>query len=102
MIASPNQLYNILSSSFRTRTPVQVSLEQLKFAFGFKRMDGLEITLRKLFTNRTELDIQTAPPLEIIKNVQEWAAEQGFICVYLDEEDAFLFPFWLPPKQDGI
>lgn len=82
--------------------PIEWPFDMLRFAFGFKRVDGKEYLITKLFRpSATEEDMSYLPKQEIIQNVIDWAKENGFACCYngnYSMNDSFTF-YKLIPKQ---
>lgn len=55
---------------------VNADLRDLKWTFGFKRVDGLEFQLRKIIApNITEDQMSFCPPGELHQNIENWCEE---------------------------
>jgi hypothetical protein len=57
-------------------------IENLRLHFGFKRMDGEEIMLRKLISTKSEEQMQTLQPYELMENFELWCRQVGIIYGY--------------------
>lgn len=69
-------------------------MDDLIFPFGFKRLDGIEITLRQLITpSKTEKELSTAPKYEVHQNIENWCRENHIIFYYDMEKDSYFFRF---------
>lgn len=72
--------------------PCAVTYDMLERAFGFVRKDGLDIALTQLmFPSRTEKNICMEPYDKIIKNVEDWRKEHGFLGYFDHMSDTFYF-----------
>lgn len=67
-----------IRATFDSGRDICYTIDQLKFPFGFKRMDGLSISLTKLMKpNVTEESLQTVPPMELMKIFETWCMDKG-------------------------
>ncbi len=62
-----------------------IEWEDLEHPFGFKRMDGEELMLRKLISSKNEEQLQTAPPYQIHESIEAWCKE-NFILYHFDHQ----------------
>lgn len=63
----------------------------LTMAFGFKRMDGIDISLKKLtHPSASEESLQTLPPMEMKHNFEAWCREQGIRFEYRHNERSYI------------
>jgi len=81
----------ILYSGIKEGKPVEFKMEDLRFPFGFKRMDGLELSLRSLIFNGNEEQLQTASEQEIHNNIENWCKENNRKCYYNIEANSYIF-----------
>lgn len=70
---------------------IEFNMEDLIFAFGFKRMPGQEVLLRMLMTNKTEEQVQTSTPLQIMINIEEWCNENKVSYYYSINNNSYTF-----------
>lgn len=84
-----------VTSNLLVDRPVECSFDLLRFAFGFKRVDGMDYMITKLFRpSTTEESMSYLSKQEIIQNVLDWAKENGFACCYngnYSMNDSFTF-----------
>lgn len=65
--------------------PIECSFDMLRFAFGFKRVSGVDFMLAKLLKpSVTEEQMSYLPNHEICSNILSWSKENGFAC-YINE-----------------
>lgn len=99
---SKEVLLTQVTQNLLVNRPVECSFDLLRFAFGFRRVPGEEFMIAKLLRpSVTEESMSYLPKQEIIKNIIDWAKENGFACCYngnYSMSDSFTF-YKLIPKQ---
>lgn len=75
---------------------VSLTIDQrmLTMAFGFKRMDGVDLSLKRLtHPSATEESLQTLPPMEMQHNFEAWCREQKIRFEYRHNEGVYILFF---------
>lgn len=68
---------DIFTSLVLDGRPIMILFEDLRFPFGFQRMSGEAIMLSRLISNKSELEMQIRPNLEIEREISKWCLEKG-------------------------
>ncbi len=91
---SRNTVYReIFISLVLSGRPLIILFDDLRFPFGFKRMEGtLLLALKEIKPSKSELELQMAPDYEIEREISKWCIEKG-ITYFLkyDIEKHYLF-----------
>jgi hypothetical protein len=92
MINSKDEIFErIFESVIRFGKPIAFEFEDLRFAFGFKRMSGESILLTQLISNKSEMEIQLAPNYQIMQNIERWCKENGIQYHYDLMKNYYIF-----------
>lgn len=67
------------------------TMDQLKFTFGFKRLDGMTASYKMVTTGKTEEQVSMLPLNEIRTNIENWAREKGYRFEYSIVTDSYTF-----------
>lgn len=66
-------------------------LDELRWAFGFNRVDGKVLALIQLTSGKTEEQISTVSLSQLHENIKEWCRENEILFYYDHEEDKYTF-----------
>lgn len=85
------EIRGMITNAYVARKTIKFTLDDLRYAFGFKRMNGEEILLRQLFSNKTEEQLQYIPKHQLIENIETWCKEQNIQYYYDYQTDSYFF-----------
>jgi hypothetical protein len=80
--------------------PISATSEILKPILGYKRVDGMDYLITKLFRpSVTEEQMSFLKPIELIEKVISWSTNNGIACSYNHHSDTFTFYKFIPKQN---